>query len=47
MVGRVLQVPDAPERVATELPDGFAQRVFKMIRAALLAQAESFMDELE
>ena len=47
MVGLVLLVPDALQRVADELPEGFPQRVFKPIRAGMLAQAEKFMDELE
>ena len=47
MVGLVLLVPDALQRVAAELPDSFPQRVFKPIRAGMLAQAEKFMDELE
>ena len=46
MVGLVLQVPDALQRIAAELPDGFPQRVFKPIRAGMLAQAEKFMNEL-
>ncbi len=46
MVALVLQVPEALERVAAELPDGFPQRVFKPIRAGMLAQAEKFIDEL-
>jgi serine/threonine-protein kinase HipA len=47
MVGLVLTVPDALERVAALLPDGFPQRVFKPIRAGMLAQAERFVAELE
>ena len=47
MVGLVLQVPEALQRIAAELPDRFPQRVFKPIRAGMLAQAEKFMDELE
>ena len=46
MVGLVLQVPEALQRIATELPDRFPQRVFKPIRAGMLAQAEKFMNEL-
>ena len=46
MVALVLQVPDALERVAAALPEGFPQRVFKPIRAGMLAQAEKFMAEL-
>ena len=46
MVTLVLQVPDALERVAAELPQGFPQRVFKPIRAGMLAQAEQFISEL-
>ena len=46
MVALVLQVPDALERVAAELPQRFPQRVFKPIRAGMLAQAEQFMSEL-
>ena len=46
MVALVLQVPDALERVAAKLPQGFPQRVFKPIRAGMLAQAEQFISEL-
>ncbi|MHB1200882.1 MAG: type II toxin-antitoxin system HipA family toxin [Polaromonas sp.] len=46
MVALVLQVPDALERVAAQLPQGFAQRVFKPIRSGMLAQAEKFIAEL-
>ena len=47
MVGLVLQVPEALQRMAAELPDRFPQRVFKPIRVGMLTQAEKFMDELE
>ena len=47
MVGLVLQVPDALERVKALLPQDFPQRVFKPIRAGMLAQAEKFMAELQ
>lgn len=46
MVALVLQVPDALERVAAELPEDFPQRVFEPIRAGMMAQAEKFIDEL-
>ena len=46
MVALVLQVPDALERAAAELPQSFPQRVFKPIRAGMLAQAEQFISEL-
>ncbi|GAB3479643.1 type II toxin-antitoxin system HipA family toxin [Polaromonas eurypsychrophila] len=46
MVALVLQVPDALDRVAAQLPPGFPQRVFKPIRAGMLAQAEQFISEL-
>ncbi len=46
MVALVLQVPDALARVAAQLPAGFPQRVFKPIRAGMLAQAEQFISEL-
>ncbi|HYW55441.1 MAG TPA: type II toxin-antitoxin system HipA family toxin [Polaromonas sp.] len=46
MVALVLQVPDALERVAAELPPGYPARVFKPIRAGMLAQAEKFIAEL-
>ena len=46
MVALVLQVPDALERVAAQLPQGFAPRVFKPIRTGMLAQAEKFIAEL-
>ncbi|MBC7598101.1 MAG: type II toxin-antitoxin system HipA family toxin, partial [Polaromonas sp.] len=42
----VLQVPATLERVAAELPQSFPQRVFKPIRAGMLAQAEQFISEL-
>ena len=43
MVGLVLQVPDALERVQAELPAGFPRRVFSSIRRGMLAQAEKFV----
>ena len=46
MVGLVLQVPYALERVAEQLPEGFPQKVFNPIRRGMLAQAEKFMDEV-
>jgi serine/threonine-protein kinase HipA len=46
MVGLVLQVPYALERVAEQLPPGYPQRVFKTIRAGMVAQAQRFMDSL-
>ena len=46
MVALVLQVPDALDRVSAQLPPGFPQRVFKPIRAGMLAQAEKFIAEL-
>ncbi len=46
MVALVLQVPDALERMAAQLPPGFPQRVFKPIRTGMLAQTEKFMAEL-
>ena len=46
MVALVLQVPDALERVAAELPNGFPKRVFKPIQAGMLAQAQKFINEL-
>lgn len=46
MVALVLQVPEALERVAEQLPPSFPQRVFKPIRAGMLAQAEQFISEL-
>jgi serine/threonine-protein kinase HipA len=42
----VLQVPYALERVADQLPRGYPQRVFKAIRAGMVAQAQRFMDSL-
>ena len=47
MVGLVLQVPDALQRIVAELPENFPQRVFKLIRAGMLGQAGKFMEELE
>jgi serine/threonine-protein kinase HipA len=46
MVGLVLQVPYALERVAAQLPTGFPQKVFSPIRRGMIAQAEKFMDEI-
>jgi serine/threonine-protein kinase HipA len=46
MVGLVLQVPYALERVVEQLPADFPQRVFKPIRAGMVAQAQRFMDSL-
>jgi serine/threonine-protein kinase HipA len=46
MVALVLQVPDALERVATQLPAGFPEPVLTAIRRGMLAQAEKFIDEL-
>ena len=46
MVGMVLSVPDALERVAAQLPPGFPPRVFSAIRRGMLAQAEKFISEL-
>lgn len=46
MVGLVLQVPYALERVAEQLPNGYPQRVFTTIRAGMTAQAQRFMDSL-
>jgi serine/threonine-protein kinase HipA len=46
MVALVLQVPDALERVAAQLPPDFPAPVFTAIRRGMLAQAGKFMDEL-
>ena len=46
MVGLVLQVPDALERVEAMLPPGFPQGVFRPIRRGMLEQAERFVDGL-
>jgi serine/threonine-protein kinase HipA len=46
MVGLVLQVPYALERVAERLPADFPPRVFKTIREGMLAQAQRFMDSV-
>ncbi|MDB5871052.1 MAG: toxin HipA [Ramlibacter sp.] len=46
MVGLVLQVPDALERVEAELPPAFPRTVFNAIRRGMLAQAERFVAEL-
>lgn len=46
MVGLVLQVPDALERVEDELPPRFPRPVFDAIRRGMLAQAEKFVAEL-
>jgi len=45
-VALVLQVPDALERVAEELPPHFPKTVFTAIRRGMLAQAERFVAEL-
>jgi serine/threonine-protein kinase HipA len=47
MVALVLQVPDALERVAEELPPHFPKAVFAAIRRGMLAQAERFVAELD
>jgi serine/threonine-protein kinase HipA len=47
MVGLVLQVPDALERVADELPPHFPRPVFTAIRRGMLAQAEKFVAEMD
>jgi serine/threonine-protein kinase HipA len=46
MVGLVLQVPDALERVEDQLPGGFPRPVFSAIRRGMLAQAGKFVDEM-
>ncbi|EJL78459.1 HipA domain-containing protein [Polaromonas sp. CF318] len=46
MVALVLQVPDALERVAGQLPPDFPEPVFTAIRRGMLAQAGKFVDEL-
>ncbi len=45
MVALMLQVPGALERVAATPPKGFPQKVFKPIRAGMLAQADKFVAE--
>jgi serine/threonine-protein kinase HipA len=47
MVALVLQVPDALERVADELPPHFPRQVFTAIRRGMLAQAEKFVAQLD
>jgi serine/threonine-protein kinase HipA len=47
MVALVLQVPDALERVANELPPHFPRQVFTAIRRGMLAQAEKFVAQLD
>lgn len=47
MVGLVLQIPEALERVAAQLPHGFPQQVFAPIRDGMLAQADRFVESLE
>jgi serine/threonine-protein kinase HipA len=46
MVALVLQVPDALERAADELPPHFPRSVFSAIRRGMVAQAEKFVAEL-
>ncbi len=43
MVGLVLQVPYALEQAEALLPPGFPARVFRSLRAGMLAQAENFV----
>jgi serine/threonine-protein kinase HipA len=46
MVALVLQVPDALERVAAQLPADFPKPVFTAIRRGMMEQAEKFVAEL-
>ena len=46
MLALVQRLPEALERAAALLPPGFPRRVFKPIRAGMLAQAEKFMADL-
>lgn len=46
MVALVLQVPQALDEVAAELPADFPQQVFDAIRAGMLRMAQAFMDEV-
>ena len=46
MVGLVLQVPYALEQAEALLPPGFPARVFRSLRAGMLAQAENFVAEM-
>lgn len=46
MVALVLQVPQALDEAEAMLPPDFPQRVFKPIRAGMLAQADKFMADL-
>ncbi|CAN5460285.1 type II toxin-antitoxin system HipA family toxin [soil metagenome] len=46
MVGMVLQVPDALERVEAMLPPNFPKRVFTSIRDGMVLQAERFVNGL-
>ena len=46
MVALVLQVPYALEQAEALLPPKFPVRMFRSIRAGLLAQAETFVAQL-
>ena len=46
MVALVLQVPDALERMARQLPEGFSAKVWRPVRAGMLAQTEKFLDNM-
>jgi serine/threonine-protein kinase HipA len=46
MVALVLQVPDALERMARQLPEGFPAKVWRPVRAGMLAQTQKFLDNM-
>ncbi len=46
MVALVLLVPDALARMADKLPDGFPGKVWRPIRAGMLAQTQKFLDNM-
>ncbi|MBC7434730.1 MAG: HipA domain-containing protein, partial [Bdellovibrionales bacterium] len=47
MVGMVLQVPAALDRVGAMLPPGFPEKVFRTIRDGMVMQAGRFVDGLQ
>ncbi len=46
MVAMVLLVPSVLDEMANQLPDKFPAKVFKPIRAGMLAQAQKFLDNM-
>ncbi len=46
MVALVLQVPIALERMAAQLPESFPAKVWRPVRAGMLAQTQKFLDNM-